>query len=135
MRTIAPAVPFALLLGCAALGCSSGSSEAVVSGEVFLDDQLLPKGLIRFVPTDGKLSPKDTEIVNGRYALVVPPGEMKVEITAPKVVGKRKMYDAPGSPEVEDVKELLPARFNTQSTLKMTVVPGRQEKRFDVQSK
>lgn len=58
-----------------------------------------------------------------------------MEVTAPKVTGKRKMYDTPDSPTVDEITELLPARFNTQSTLKMTVQSGRQEKRFDVQSK
>ncbi len=91
--------------------------------------------MIRFVPADSKIAPVDAEVVNGKYEARVPAGEVRVEVTAPKVTGKRKMYDTPDSPTVDEITELLPARFNTQSTLKMTVQSGRQEKRFDVQSK
>lgn len=135
MRTTSPLVLLALLFGLSAAGCSDSAAEGVVVGEVYLDNGPLPKGLVRFVPTDDKLAPKDAEVVNGKFELKIAPCDAKVEIMAPKVIGKRKMYATPDSPEVEDIAELLPARFNTQSTLKMTVTAGRQEKRFDVQSK
>lgn len=124
----------ALLFSFVALGCSNSDAGAEVRGEVFLDNAPLQKGHIRFVAASGKAGEGD--IADGKYAVTgVPVGEVKVEITAPKVVGKRKMYDTADSPVVEDIQELLPARFNVKSELKLTVQSGTQEKRFDVQAK
>src|SRR5262249_52427690 len=106
-----------------------------VSGEVKLDGQPLKKGIIRFVPADGKTPTADTAITDGKFTATVPVGEKVVEITAPRVVGKQKMYDTPDSPVVETVAELLPARYNVRSTLRMTVQRGSQDKSFDVTSK
>src|SRR5262245_17140485 len=116
-----------LLLAATLVGCSSSDTHGEIVGEVFLDNAPLSKGQIRFVPTDGKRSPTDAEITNGKFTARVPVGEAKVEITAPKVIGTRKMYPTNDSPTVDDIVGLLPARFNVESKLKMTVEPGRQE--------
>jgi hypothetical protein len=124
----APLVALVLLTGC------SDSADGVVNGEVVLDGkEPLKKGHIKFVPTDPKKTAVESEITDGKFTARVPVGEAKVEITAAKVVGKTRM--APESPEVDQIEELLPPRFNVQSEIKMTVQKGTQEKRFDVQSK
>jgi hypothetical protein len=125
-----------LLLGlsCAA-GCSSEAGKGTVSGEVTLDGQPLTEGVIRFVPVDGQSPTADTAIVVGRFGAAVPIGKKRVEISAPKVVGKRKMYDTPNSPWVDDVAELLPARYNVRSELTLTVSKGSQQKHFQLTSK
>lgn len=116
-------------------GCSSPEGVGTVSGEVTFDGQPLKDGVIRFVPSDGKTPTVSCSIVNGRYTGEVPLGPKKVEISASKVVGKRKMYDTPDSPTVDKVAELLPPRYNVQSELSMTVKPGKQEQRYDLKSK
>jgi hypothetical protein len=45
------------------------------------------------------------------------------------------MYDTPDSPTVDTVVELLPARYNVNSELKLTVDGTVQEKNFDLKSK
>jgi hypothetical protein len=120
----------ALLLGLTA-GCSS---EPTVTGEVWLDGQPLKEGVIRFVPVDGKSQTASAPIIDGRFTATMPPGEKRVEISAPKVVGKRKMYDLPDSPEVDNVVERLPGRYNVRSELTLTVRPGTQEKRLELTS-
>ena len=40
------------------------------------------------------------------------------------MVGKRKAYDTPESPTVDIVEELIPARYNVNSELKVTVKKG-----------
>ncbi len=135
MRAVSRPVVAGLFVGLLVLGCTKPPAEAVVAGEVLLDNAPLPKGMIRFIPTDGALRPMDAEVVNGKFEARVSPGEWRVEITAPKVTRKKKMYDTPDSPEVDEIAELLPVRFNVQSTLTMTVTAGRQEKRFEVQGK
>jgi hypothetical protein len=51
------------------------------------------------------------------------------------VIGKKKAYDTPDSPTVDVVEELVPARYNSQSELRMTITEGPQEKAFDLQSR
>src|SRR4051812_2388316 len=96
----APLIACLLALALAA-GCSDGS-KATVSGKVTLDGEPLKEGLIKFLPADGKSQNADAPIKDGQYMATMPPGEKRVEISAPKVVGKRKMYDTPDSPSVDD---------------------------------
>ena len=126
---------FGILLGLAASGCSSASDKGTVRGEVTLDGQPLKEGVIRFVPADGNSATADARILDGRYEAQVPPGQKRVEISAPKVVGKgKRMYDTPDSPTVDDVRELLPARYNARSELRLTVQAGTQEKKFELKT-
>jgi hypothetical protein len=115
-----------------ALICSTGcgSKDSNVSGEVTLNGQPLKQGIIRFVPVDGKTQTADAQIVEGKFSATVPAGEKRIEISAPKVVGKKKMIDEPGAKEVEEVAELLPERYNVKSELKMNVESGKQQKQF-----
>ena len=114
-------------------GC--GAREGQVGGTVKVDGKLLEKGSILFVPIDGKSSTSGGEISNGRYSVKVPVGPMKVSISAPKVVGKKKIYPTPDSPEMPITQEALPGRYNEQTELKLDVQPGKNEKDFDLQSK
>src|SRR5262245_28750207 len=128
------AVLFAWALGVACAGCS-GPNISTVTGEVTLDGQPLKEGIIRFVPVNGDTPTADAPIVNGRFKAPVPPGQKRVEISAPKPGKKRKAYDTPDSPEVEDVGELIPERYNAKSELPLTVQQGAQEKRFELKGK
>jgi hypothetical protein len=118
------------------VGCSSDEvAKGTVTGEVTLDGQPLKTGLIRFVPADGKTPTADATITDGKFSAVVPLGEKKVEINAPKVVGKLKMYDTPDSPVVEQTKDMIPQQYNVRSTLTLTVQKGSQEKKFELKSR
>jgi hypothetical protein len=116
------------------LGCRQDSSQATIGGNVTLDGQPIKQGVIRFVPADGGSATADAPIRDGVYTAAAPVGEKRVEITAPKVVGSRKMYEGPGTPAIDVVEEMLPARYNVQSTLTLTAVPGDQSKDFELQS-
>src|SRR5437763_2737138 len=111
------------LLGLAG-GCSSEPAKASVTGEVTLDGQPLKQGLIRFVPADGKGPTADAPIADGRFTARVPPGEKRVQVSAPKVTGRIKMYDTPDSPVVEQTAELLPDRYNVRTELTWTLTAG-----------
>ncbi len=116
------------------VGCSS-STEATVTVEVNYDGTPLKDGAIRFVPTDGKTATSGGVIANGKFTGPVPIGEMRVEITAPKVVGKKKAYETPESPMVDVIEELLDEKYNAKSELKMTVKSGSQTEKFDLKPK
>jgi hypothetical protein len=125
----------ALVLTVAFAGCSSKPAGGVVKGTVTLDGQPLATGQILFVVADQNAQSAEATITAGHFEALVPPGEKRVEIRAPKVTGKQKMYDTPDSPTVDTVVELLPAKYNVNSELKMTVAGGEQEQSFDLKSK
>ena len=123
----------AVLCGVAAAGCSA-HEENIVNGTVTLDGQPLASGLIRFLPADPTQKRVEALLTAGKFTAVVPPGEHRVEILAPKVTGQKKMYDTPDSPTVDLVAELLPSRYNVASELKLRVVGGEQSENFALTS-
>jgi hypothetical protein len=116
-------------------GCPGSSPQGQVDGTVTLDGMPLKEGDVRFVPADGKSQTASAKIINGKFTAQVTTGEMRVEISAPKVIGKRKMYDTPDSPVVDKVRELLPPRYNAKSELRLIVTSGVQDETFSLQSK
>lgn len=126
----------ALALGLAFLGGGCGEPpRAKVHGTVTLDGKPIKDGSIEFFPIDGKGQTAGVAIRVGRYSVDASVGEMKVSIRAVEVVGRRKAYDTPDSPMIEDVRETIPARYNTQSELKKTLVAGDNEVNFELTTK
>ena len=126
----------ALMLTLLALvGCGGDARMAEVTGMVTVDDNPLENGAIRFVPIDGKTQTTGGIIKDGHYTVLVPLGEMSVAISAPKIVGKRKLYDTPNSREMDIIEEALPAKYNEETELRLEVKAGRMEKDFDLKSK
>jgi hypothetical protein len=117
------------------VGCPGSSAQGEVDGTVTLDGTPLKEGDVRFIPADGKSQTASAKIIDGKFAAQVPTGEMRVEISAPKVIGKRKMYNTPDSPVVDKVKELLPPRYNAKTELRLIVKSGIQDETFALQSK
>ena len=117
-----------------AAGCS-GSGPATIDGTVTLNGEPLKEGSVRFVPVDATAGgTTGATIKDGKFSAEVPLGQMRVEISAPKVVGKRKMYETADSPEVDLVEELIPVRYNVQTELKITVKSGGQKETFALTS-
>ncbi len=117
-----------------ALGCGDSAPKlATVQGKVTLNGADLDGGRIRFLPAAG--APADAEIKAGQYTIQLPPGECRVEITYPKVTGKRKAYDTPDSPMVDITEESVPAIYNSKTELKYTVTAGVNTKDFELKGK
>jgi hypothetical protein len=133
-RAHRPALPF--LLVCTLLaGCSDDSGKATISGTVTLDGQPLKDGTIRFVPVDGQTPTAEAVITDGQFSVEVPHGEKQVSISSSKVVGKRQAYDAPDSPTVDMVEEVLPPRYNVQTELTITVAEENEPANFALTSR
>jgi hypothetical protein len=116
------------------VGCTQETSHGIVNGTVTLDGATLAEGLIRFDPQDGQTATADAPIKDGAFSARVPVGPKRISISAPKVVGKRKMYETADSPTVDVIEELLPARYNSESDLTLTVSAGKQPASFNLQS-
>lgn len=127
----------ALHLGtlCLAAGCSTGPAVGTVTGDVTFDGQPLKDGRISFTPIDGQASTGGAPIVDGKFKADVPVAKMKVAINANKVIGKRKFYDTPESPLMDEVVELIPPRYNFNSELSLEVKRGVQDVKYELTSK
>jgi hypothetical protein len=123
-----------MLIGLAvvtAAGCG-GQSKAHVSGKVFLDGQPIPDGAIEFFPVGATGQSAGAPIKDGVYQIEASVGEMRVTVSASEVVGKQKAYDTPDSPVIDIVRPSIPARYNTNSELRTTLVAGPNEVNFDL---
>ena len=112
-------------------GC--GTSLSSVSGTVTVDGKPLEKGAISYAPADNQGSPVTADVVSGKYELQVPSGQKFVQISAPVLVGKKKQYEGPDAPYDEFYDESLPPKYNSQTTLKFDVQPGKNTKDWAVE--
>ena len=122
-----------LLCFCPLMGCSASKTHGIVNGTVTLDGKPLQEGTVRFVPTEGDSQTASAIITDGQFVAEVPVGVVRIEYSAPKVLGKQRMME--GSPEVDIVGELLPERYNIRSQLIMNVEMGQNSHEIDLQSK
>jgi hypothetical protein len=121
-----------------AVGCgkNDGPKTYVVKGTVTLDGQPLATGRINLVPTEGKGGSVGGEIKNGKYEVRIVNGPKTVEITSEKVTGKQKAYpNDPASPEFDIKEQIIPAKYNTNTELKVLVKDaGTTEENFTLVS-
>jgi hypothetical protein len=128
-----------LLAAIALAGCSGGDGldRQSVTGQVVFDGQPLKDGEILFFPTSNGKDAIATgaHITNGNYSISKQegpiPGNYKVQITA---AGGAQAPPAnsdamPGTGPIH-AKELIPAKYNVQSTLTADVKTGEANK-FD----
>ncbi|MEI7683402.1 MAG: hypothetical protein WCL32_00135 [Planctomycetota bacterium] len=107
--------------------------RARVSGIVTYEGKPLETGAITFFPVDGKSPTAGAMIAQGEYSAVVALGEMKVVISAPKIVGRRMLYaNNPQSPEMDLTVDVLPERYNERSTLKVVFASAVEKRDFDL---
>jgi hypothetical protein len=125
-------------LAAALLGCGqkpTGPERGVVHGKITLDGNPVVKGTIDFAPTDPSRGPTcGMRVVDGQYASAERGpiiGKCRVTIRAPQMSGTMR--------EDGDWKsnyaELIPPRYNTQSTLEADVRAGDNTFDFDLKSR
>jgi hypothetical protein len=115
-------------------GCDA-SKFAEVSGKVTVDGKPVDAGSITFLPLDGMTPTAGGEIKDGKYSVKVPIGQMKVTISVPKAIGKKKLYATPDSPEGTLYAEALPLRYNEKSELTFEVKSGSNDKDWELTKK
>jgi hypothetical protein len=106
-----------------------------VTGSVIVDGKPAQIGSITFFPVDGKSTTAGAPLEGGKYTAKVPVGNFKVDIRVSKVVARRKLYDTPDSPMIDEMAEVLPSRYNNDTELRLEVKPGKNEKDWDLKSK
>ena len=121
----------------ALVGCDSGPPMAEVKGTVTFEGKPVEEGAIRFEAVDGKSPTAGGTIKDGQYSAKVPVGAMKVAISGSKGTGKKKkLYDTPDSPEMEEKIPLLPPKYADYSKTELTfeVKRGVNEKSWDLKN-
>ena len=132
---------FLVLFGLTAVapfsGCGKASDRVLVSGKVTYLGKPVANGEIRFDSIGGTTQPAGASIRDGQYQVVgkggVPVGTHRVSITAFRpnpgasaAPGGAGPMGGGGVPI-----QYLPAKFNTQSKLTVTLEPGETKKTLD----
>lgn len=104
-------------------GCGGGMERIPHSGKVTLQSQPVEDGQIRFVPLAGVSAPLVVEpIQKGIYNTTtsggLPVGKFRVEIYA-----WNPDDPAPQGPGAPARRQLIPEKFNTRSTMEISVEP------------
>jgi hypothetical protein len=133
-RSIRGAATIVVGLVVTAAGGCGGPAKAKVHGIVTFDGKPIKSGTIEFFPLDGKGQSAGTSITDGAYTVEAGVGEMRVTVNAMEVYGKHKAYDTPDSPMIEDVRNPIPAKYNTKSELKQMLKAGDNEVNLDLTS-
>jgi hypothetical protein len=116
---------FTLLIAIMLTGCgSSGPAKYSVGGTVTFKGEPLPTGKMTLTPANSKAKTTVAEITAGKFATEVTEGDWAVNIQAVRETG----------PVIEALREApreqyLPAKYNSESTLKITVPSA--EGKFD----
>ena len=125
-----------------ASGCGpTGPERAEVSGTVTFNGQPVEQGAISFFPTPGVIGPEaGAEIKDGKYFIprktgpVV--GKNRVELRSFQKSG-RKIQDptAPQGTLADEITNIFPAEYASQSTLVREVQSGKNVIEFQIESK
>lgn len=116
-------------------GCGRAGRPCSVQGTVTFNSAPIPKGAIRFVTedgtpgngglgpiTEGKFSVKSDGMMAGKYLVV---------ISGFEETGRKFKADANG-PELNEERQYIPARYNSNSTLTVLLKPGANTEGFDL---
>lgn len=123
------------------IGCSDNKDldRASVSGSVMFNEQLVEQGTIEFIATGNTSAPSaGGAIVNGQYEITEKGpvfGHYKVQIQAMRKTG-RMVNAGPqtGGAQVEEVKQFIPAQYNSRTTIEVEIKPGLNKLDFDLKS-
>jgi hypothetical protein len=105
---------------------------------VSLDGVPIEQGSIAFSPTGGTQGTSvGGAIENGRYLLPVAKGPVvgryRVELHATRSTGKKVQTPmAPAGTMMDEVKDVMPAQYNSKSTLEKEVKAGHNEIDFEL---
>jgi hypothetical protein len=126
-------VPLVLTACILLAGPGCGSGNVPVAGDVTYEGQPIDDGAITFVSQGGEPETKAScHIAGGKYKFEADrgpaPGKYRVEVTWLKKTGK-KVPTGDGDPQDEKV-QVLPAKFNVQSTLTAEVKSGTRKLDF-----
>jgi len=115
------------------VACGCGVKTHEIAGTVKFDGEPIPEGQISFV-VEGAPVGGNAVITNGKYSASVPAGKAKVQINASKLEklppGEKGMDG-----KTEEVRQYIPAKYNTKSELTADITGPNNALDFDLKSK
>lgn len=133
----------AMLLLCCGCEQSDGPLRVAVAGSATLDGAPIAEGTINFFPAGETKGPTaGASIMDGRYSIAIAKGpcvgRYRVEIRGSKKTGRQ--VSLPGPPKaarvmVDEIIEIVPSRYNAQSTLEAELKPTQNELEFSLSTK
>lgn len=118
------------ILGCGGQSEYTGEKRFPVSGTVTYGGEPVASGMISLIPEDGGSNPAGGPIENGAFKIPAAKGPNKttyrVAVYWRKPTGK-KIKDADTGEEIDEVKQVIPAKYNDATELSV-VVTGDPEK-------
>jgi len=121
-------------------GCRAKPQAITVCGEVQFDGKPVERGTIDFLPVDGTHGPSaGGQIVNGRYQLSEKDGLVLNGVYSVRIVALRKTGVKtpnrldPNGPPMELERNFIPAKYNSESTLKIRVADVADPTKVDFQ--
>lgn len=119
------------------MGCS-GEQTAAVQGKVTLDGEPVALGNIVFLPIGGAGTKGSAPVEQGAYTIPatdkLAPGSYRVEISWHKPTGRKVASADPGI-MMDETREVVPPKYNSDSTLKVEIGSGKVEQDFALTSK
>jgi len=141
MRVILCAWLSAAVTGCGSDRESPNPPRSGVTGRVTLDNQPAPAGTIVFIPlVPGQLQSQGIIQEDGTFVIEAEngpsPGEYKVEILCAKKTGRRiqSMSSSDGTGMIDERVPVIPARYNTATTLRQTIKSGENKLLYELKS-
>jgi hypothetical protein len=121
--------PFCALL----VGCGSGNSYGIASGEVRIEGALVPRGYITFTPTAKDHGPVvGAPIENGKYRCERGPlGKLTATFVA-EAAEQTTVYDVATKTEHKIPKNILPSAYS--GGLPVEMAAGENLRNFDLKS-
>ncbi len=130
------------VVGCGNKNDGPNPPRVRVTGQVFLDGQPAPGGVIVFLPVGpGQLQAQGIIQEDGTFVIAgadgPSAGEYKVEIECSKKTGRRvkSMSSSDESGMIDERVPVIPSKYNSQTTLRQTITPGDNVLEFKLDSK
>lgn len=117
------------LIGCGG-GTQDGPRTYQIVGTVLYTGEPLKEAELLVKTTDGKHA-TGAKITDGKFQVRVPAGTSIVEITAMRDVPGEFREENPGE-RVAVREQYIPAKYNTESTLKLDVTPTTKDVKFEL---
>ncbi len=137
LTTIACSLVLLTLLGCGGNPPPyTGETRFPIKGKVTFQGEPVNSGTIALIPEVPTQNPCGGEIVNGEYSIpdVKGPnkGSYQVQVFWYKPTGK-KIKDADTGEEIDEVEQVIPAKFNGATEISTTIDGANEALNFDLQ--
>ncbi len=116
---------------CVVVGCGPRDGLTDVQGTVTFNKTPIANGTIKFEPENGEGPSAEEKIMDGKFQARVAPGVKKVIIYGYKKIGEHHVT-GPDSPLIDDLEQVIPAKFNDATTLRETITVGQAPLTYDL---